>query len=287
MCWSHSFLLRISRSLFRSANVHCPDPVLGGYSPTIGIPAMSAYKIPPTQRLLTSRDRLIVALDFPSAPAALDLVDRLEGRVQWFKVGLELFLASGPTIISTLRQRGHYVFVDLKLHDIPNTVAGAVRSLAASGASLLTVHAAGGRPMLMAAAEAANMAPDGPELLAVTVLTSMDAHQLGEIGVPDSPVGQVLRLAKLAHAAGISGMVCSPQECPSLRAYLGPYRLLVVPGIRPKGVPGGDQTRTATPARALDDGASMLVVGRPIKNAEDPGAATDAILLEMTSTRPN
>ncbi len=245
---------------------------------------MSAYQIPPTQRLLTPSDRLIVALDVPSSGAALSLVDRLEGRARWFKVGLELFLSAGPSIVTTLRNRGFYVFVDLKLHDIPNTVAGAVRSLSDSGASLLTVHAAGGRPMLLAAAEAATRTADGPELLAVTVLTSMDAQQLSQIGIPDTPVTQVLRLAKLAHGAGISGMVCSPQECPQLRAYLGPYRLLVVPGIRPLGAAIGDQSRTATPARALDDGASMLVVGRPITLSVDPAAAVDAILHEMAST---
>ncbi len=244
---------------------------------------MSEYQNFPTQRLVTPSDRLIVALDFPSAETALSLVDRLEGRSRWFKVGLELFLAAGPSIISTLRDRGHYVFVDLKLHDIPNTVAGAVRSLSKSGASLLTVHAAGGRPMLMAAAEAATRSADGPELLAVTVLTSMDPQQLNQIGVPDSPVSQVLRLARLAHAAGISGMVCSPQECPQLRADLGPDRLLIVPGIRPDGTTPGDQSRTATPAHALDDGASMLVVGRPITQAQDPAAAVDAILAEMAS----
>jgi len=244
---------------------------------------MSAYPILPTQRLLTPSDRLIVALDFPSANAALNLVDRLDGRCRWFKVGLELFLAAGPSIVSTLRSRGFYVFVDLKLHDIPNTVAGAVRSLSESGASLLTVHAAGGRPMLLAAAEAATRKADGPELIAVTVLTSMDAHQLGQIGIPDTPAFQVLRLAKLAHGAGISGIVCSPQECPQMRAYLGPYRLLVVPGIRPLGAALGDQSRTATPAQALDDGASMLVVGRPIIQAPDPSAAADAILHEMAS----
>ena len=231
------------------------------------------------------RDRLIVALDFPSATAALELVDRLEGRCQWFKVGLELYLATGPSIVETLRNRGFNVFVDLKLHDIPNTVAGAVRTLSSIGASLLTVHAAGGRPMLLAAAEAAARAPEPPQLLAVTLLTSFDAHQLAEIGVSESPDSQVMRLAKLAHAAGISGMVCSPRECAHLRAYLGPYRPLVVPGIRPVGTAANDQSRIATPAQALHDGASYLVIGRPITQSPDPAAATDAILNEMESAR--
>jgi orotidine-5'-phosphate decarboxylase len=237
--------------------------------------------IPPTQRLNSARDRLIVALDYPTASAALDLVARLENRVAWFKVGLELYLATGPSIVEILRGRGFNVFVDLKLHDIPNTVAGAVRSLASCGASLLTVHAAGGRPMLLAAAEAAERIPNGPELIAVTVLTSMDAQMLAQTGIPDTPLAQAVRLAKLAHAAGVSGMVCSPQECPHLRTYLGPYRLLVVPGIRPTGSPSDDQSRISTPAMALHDGASLLVVGRPITRALDPATATEAILGEM------
>ena len=244
---------------------------------------MSPNQVTPTQKLLTPRDRLIVALDFPSAASAMKLVDRLDGRAAWFKVGLELFLAAGPGIVQTLRSRGYSIFVDLKLHDIPNTVAGAVRSLADSGASLLTVHAAGGRPMLLAAVEAAAQRPDGPELLAVTVLTSMDAQQLAETGVHNSPATQVLHLAKLAHAAGVAGIVCSPQECRQLRAYLGPFRPLVVPGIRPAGSPADDQSRTSTPAQALDNGASMLVVGRPITQAPDPAATVDAILSQMAS----
>jgi orotidine-5'-phosphate decarboxylase len=240
----------------------------------------------PTQHLVSARDRLIVALDFPTAPAALDLVARLEGRAAWFKVGLELYLATGPSIVEILRARGFNVFVDLKLHDIPNTVAGAVRSLASYGASLLTVHASGGLPMLVAAAEAAERIPNGPELLAVTVLTSMDSQMLAATGVPDTPLAQAVRLAKLAHSAGVSGMVCSPQECPQLRTYLGPYRLLVVPGIRPAGAPSDDQSRIATPFTALHDGASLLVVGRPITKALDPAAATDAILREMEHALP-
>lgn len=244
------------------------------------------HSLSPTQHLATARDRLIIALDFPTSAAALDLVARLEGRAAWFKVGLELYLATGPSIVEILRARGFNVFVDLKFHDIPNTVAGAVRSLASYGASLLTVHAAGGRPMLLAAAEAADRIPNGPELIAVTVLTSMDSQMLAATGIPDTPLAQALRLAKLAHEAGVSGMVCSPQECSKLRAYLGPYRLLVVPGIRPLGAPSDDQSRVAAPSLALHDGASLLVVGRPITKAPDPAAATDAILREMETALP-
>jgi len=247
----------------------------------MGEPAMTSPYIPPTQHLETAHDRLIVALDYPSGEAALDLVDRLEKRVHWFKVGLELFLATGPSIVDVLRNRGFHVFVDLKLHDIPNTVAGAVHSLTACGASMLTVHASGGRPMLTAAVEAAAHEHHGPVVLAVTLLTSVDSQQLWEVGVSETPDAEVLRLTKLAHSAGVGGMVCSPKECAHLRGYLGPYRPLVVPGIRPIGAAADDQSRIATPSVALHDGATFLVVGRPITRAADPGAATDAILDEM------
>ncbi len=227
------------------------------------------------------RDRLIVALDFPSAAEALDHVDRLEGRCRWFKVGLELFLAGGATVVSRLRERGFEVFLDLKLHDIPNTVAGAIRAVSPLGASLLTVHAAGGEAMLAAAAEAAAATPDSPKLLAVTVLTSMDAAQLAGIGVVETPGAQVLRLAGLARTAGIDGLVSSSDEVRRIRVHMGEKPLLVIPGIRSSGAEHGDQRRVATPAAAIANGASMLVVGRPITQARDPGAAVDAILAEM------
>jgi orotidine-5'-phosphate decarboxylase len=229
-------------------------------------------------------DHLIVALDFPSSAQALALVDRLEGRCRWFKVGLQLYLAEGPSIISTLRLRGFNVFLDLKLHDIPNTVAGAIRSLASSGASLLTVHGLGGSAMLAAAQRAADT-PGAARLLAVTVLTSMDQHQLCGIGIQHTPADEVLKLARLAHAAGLPGMVCSPEEVSLLRAQLGNDPLLVVPGIRPAGgnAAPDDQRRVATPAAALAAGASMLVIGRPITEAIDPCKAFDAILSEMAS----
>jgi len=236
---------------------------------------------------LTARDRLIVALDFPSAGLALNLVDQLEDRCLWFKVGLELYLAAGSSIITSLRDRGFNVFLDLKLHDIPNTVAGAVRAVSSRGASLLTVHAAGGSAMLRAAVDAAAAAPDAPRLLAVTVLTSMDAAQLAGIGIAAAPAAQVLRLAKLAASSGIEGLVCSPEEIAQLRAEIPGDPLLVAPGIRPAGAAIGDQRRIATPAVAIAAGASMLVVGRPITQAADPAAAAEAILSEMiTSTEP-
>ena len=231
----------------------------------------------------TARDRLIVALDFPSADLALRHVDQLEGQCLWLKVGLELYLASGSSIITSLRDKGFSVFLDLKLHDIPNTVASAVRSVSSLGASLLTIHAAGGSEMLRAAAEAAAATADAPRLLAVTVLTSMDAAQLHGIGVPDSPAIQVLRLGRLAASAGIDGLVCSPEETVPLRTALSGNPLFVVPGIRPAGAAVGDQRRIATPASAIAAGASMLVVGRPITQAADPAKAVEAILAEMTA----
>jgi orotidine-5'-phosphate decarboxylase len=224
--------------------------------------------------------RLIVALDFPEAASALDLADRLASHCRWFKVGLELYLAEGNTILHELRHRGFSVFLDLKLHDIPNTVAGAVRSVAETGAELLTVHASGGPAMLAAAAEAADALPHGPRLLAVTVLTSMDRAQLAATGVADAPADQVLRLADMAAGAGISGFVASTEETEALRRR-HPSAVLVIPGIRPAGAATGDQKRTATPAAALAAGADYLVVGRPITQAADPAAAALAILEEM------
>src|SRR5882724_2334973 len=181
--------------------------------------------MPSTQKNLTPRDRLAVALDLPTEHEALKLVDRLGQTCQWFKVGMELYYAAGKNIVHQLRDRGFSVFLDLKLHDIPNTVAGAIRSATKAGASLLTIHAAGGAAMMSAAAEAAS-APGSPRLLAVTVLTSMDANELAGIGITASPADQVLRLARLARASGIDGMVCSPEEVAMLRKQAGPDTLL-------------------------------------------------------------
>lgn len=225
-------------------------------------------------------EQLIVALDFPSAEAAMNMVDQLQGTCRWFKVGMELYYAGGNAIVERLRNRGFEVFLDLKLHDIPNTVASAVRSVSCIGASLLTVHAGGGKKMLRAAAQAAD-APDAPRLLAVTVLTSMDAAELSSIGVADPPAAQVLRLAQLARSAGIDGLVCSTEEVASVRALMGPDALLVIPGIRPAGSSTGDQSRVATAAQAIARGASMLVVGRPITQAADPAQAAAEILEDI------
>jgi orotidine-5'-phosphate decarboxylase len=242
---------------------------------------LAAIDDQPGPAVFAPRDRLAVALDFPSAKSALALVDRLEGSCRWFKVGMELFYASGAGLVHTLRERGFEVFLDLKLHDIPNTVAGAVRSVTSTGASLLTIHASGGERMMQAAAEAAAV-PGAPRLLAVTVLTSMDASELATVGLSASPAEQILRLARLAQQAGISGMVCSPMEVAMLRAEFPLATMLVVPGIRPASAAAADdQRRTATPNAAIRDGASMLVVGRPITHSPDPAAAAAAVLREI------
>lgn len=229
------------------------------------------------------RDRLIVALDVPTASQALELAGQLRGICRWVKVGLELYLAAGNGIVETLTDQGFSVFLDLKFHDIPNTVAGAVRSAASLGASLLTVHAAGGPAMLAAAAEAAAGVADPPRLLAVTVLTSMDTAQLEAIGVGASSSEQVLRLAQLARNCGIDGLVCSAEEVGLLRQQLGPDAMLVTPGIRPAGAEINDQKRVATPAAAIRAGASALVLGRPITQAADPAKAAAAILSEIAA----
>ncbi len=228
-----------------------------------------------------ARKRLIVALDVPNAAAAAELVKRLDGICRWFKVGLELFTAAGPAVVEKLVTRGHSVFLDLKLHDIPNTVAGAVRSAAGLGVRMMTVHAAGGPAMLAAARAALDGMTNPPELLGVTVLTSMDAAQMRAAGIGRSPEKQVELLAKMGLKAGLRGFVCSPHEVAALRALTGSEGVLVVPGIRPAGAKADDQKRAATPAGTLKAGASYLVVGRPITQASDPAEAAEAILKEM------
>lgn len=234
-----------------------------------------------TDALEDARRRLIVALDVPDAAAANTLVGQLERSCTWFKVGLELFVAAGPAFLEPLAARGHSIFLDLKFNDIPNTVAGAVRSAAALGVRMITVHAAGGPAMLAAARAALDGLAYPPELLAVTVLTSMDQDQVHAVGLDRSPAKQVELLAGMALTAGIRGFVCSPQEVARLRALAGREAVLVIPGIRPAGAAKGDQKRVATPADALRSGASYLVVGRPITQAPDPAEAASAIIKEM------
>jgi orotidine-5'-phosphate decarboxylase len=234
-----------------------------------------------SNRLHQARERLIVALDVSDRASALNLAKRLGGACGWLKVGLELFTAAGPGVVEEIAAQGYSVFLDLKFHDIPNTVAGAVRSAANLGARMITLHAGGGAAMLAAAHSALHGVVNPPQLLAVTVLTSMDAVQLNDVGVPVSPEAQVERLARLGLSAGIRGFVCSPQEVSRLRQLTGPEGVLVTPGVRPAGAAVGDQKRIATPAEAIRQGASYLVVGRPITQADDPKQAAEAIVAEM------
>ena len=223
---------------------------------------------------------VIVALDTPSLDEALAMVDRLGDDGGFYKVGLELYTAVGPRAVGALVERGKRVFLDLKLHDIPNTVKRAARAAAGLGAELLTVHAAGGVEMIEAAREGLG---GGTRLLAVTVLTSMSPLELGSLfgrhveSVPD----EVLRLAELARSAGADGVVSAASEAARLRARLGDDALLVVPGIRPSGADRQDQKRVATPAHAVRSGADYLVIGRPVTQASDPAAALQAILAEV------
>lgn len=242
--------------------------------------AQAAASIDPLEK---ARQRLIVALDVPNAAAAFELVDRLESQCQWFKVGLELFVAAGPAVLEPLVARGYSIFLDLKFHDIPNTVAGAVRSAARLGARMINVHGGGGPAMLAAAKAALDGVPHPPKLLAVTVLTSMDPAQVQAVGLERSPAAQVELLARLGIAAGVDGFVCSPEEVAALRALAGPEAVLAVPSIRPAGGALGDQRRIATPAETLRRGASYLVVGRPITQAPDPAQAAEATLKEMAA----
>jgi orotidine-5'-phosphate decarboxylase len=221
--------------------------------------------------------RLYVALDTPALPSALALARGLAGQVDGLKLGLEFFVGEGPSGVRAVAALGVPLFLDLKLHDIPNTVAGAVRAAAALGPRMMTLHAAGGAAMLRAARAAAADTATPPLLIAVTVLTSLDEADLAAVGQPGPPLDQARRLAGLAQACGLAGVVCSPLEIAQLRRDCGPDFRLVVPGIRPEGAAAGDQKRVMTPAAAASAGASDLVVGRPITGAADPAAAARAI----------
>jgi orotidine-5'-phosphate decarboxylase len=223
-------------------------------------------------------DRICSALDFGSWAAAAPFAARLAPHVGMLKVGLELFTAEGPPVVRAAAALGRPVFLDLKLHDIPATVEGAARSAAATGAALLTVHASGGAEMVRAAVRGAG---PGVRILAVTVLTSLDAAALERIGLAGPPEASVVRLARLAVEAGAGGLVCSPQEVAAVRAAVGPGPLLVVPGVRPVGSARGDQARVATPGEAVRAGADVIVVGRPLRDAPDPVAAAAAIAAEL------
>ena len=231
--------------------------------------------------LSQSKDRLIVALDVSSAAQARHIVQTIGDAAGTYKVGKQLFTAEGPQVVRDLVASGRKVFLDLKFHDIPNTVAAAVRSACELGVSMLTVHASGGSKMLKAAAEAAAQSSAKPLVLAVTVLTSFTDADLEEIGVSGTALSQVLRLGALARNAGCGGLVASAKEVKELRRELGEGFAIVTPGVRPAGSAAGDQARVVTPADAVAAGSTYLVVGRPILDAPDPAKAAADIISEI------
>jgi orotidine-5'-phosphate decarboxylase len=227
---------------------------------------------------------LILALDVPTREEAAPLLRQLRGELRWVKIGLQMFTAYGPDYVRAVADEGFNVFLDLKLHDIPNTVAKAVESLAPLPIGMLTLHTGGGREMIAAAVKAQQATRPDLLLLGVTVLTSMDATELANIGVGGTPEMQVARLGSLAASAGMKGLVCSPLEVALLRRLLPAGIQLVTPGIRPAGESGGDdQKRVLSPAEAARAGSSYIVVGRPILKAPDPAAAARAILADLAS----
>jgi orotidine-5'-phosphate decarboxylase len=238
----------------------------------------------------TNADRIIIALDVQTKEEGIALVSRLKDA-RTFKVGLELFTAEGPALFRKLKSLRKDIFLDLKLHDIPNTVAGAVRSAFKHGVQMMTLHTSGGREMMAKAAEAARAAAEAgkgpkPILLGVTVLTSLKGADLEEVGMGSDVAGQVLRLAGLAKAAGLDGVVCSPQEIEVLRKEYGRDLIIVTPGIRPIWAAAQDQKRIMTPAEAVAKGADCLVIGRPITGAPAPNEAFLRIVEELDQSRP-
>src|SRR3954453_5735069 len=236
---------------------------------------------PPSKPSLSARDRLMLSLDVPNAAEAQRLVRTIGDTASIYKIGKQLFTSEGPALVRDLVSSGRKVFLDLKYHDIPNTVASAVSSAAELNVAMLTVHASGGSKMLRAAAEAAAQSASKPLVLAVTVLTSMADEDLHEIGIAGSAQEQVLKLAKLAEKARIGGLVASPSELKALRQTIGQEMKIVTPGVRPEGSDKGDQARVATPPEAIANGADYIVVGRAITAAADPAAAAAAILADI------
>lgn len=227
---------------------------------------------------------LIIALDYPSLDAALCMADQLDPSRCRVKVGKELFTRSGPAVLEALHGRGFEVFLDLKFHDIPNTVAGAVQAAAEQGVWMVNVHASGGRRMMEAAAKRLTDHNLSTHLIAVTVLTSMQAEDLHETGVAAAPQDQVMRLAALTQQSGLNGVVCSAQEAAQIKAQCGAEFLKVTPGIRPSFAAANDQQRIMTPSEAMRVGSTHLVVGRPVTQAEDPMAALAAIEAELAAS---
>lgn len=232
---------------------------------------------------MSNDPKVIVALDFPDAPSAMALAQRLDPSLCKVKVGSELFTATGPALVGDLVGRGFKVFLDLKFHDIPNTVAAACRAAARLGVWMMNIHGSGGRTMLAAAREAVSPGAGAPKLIAVTLLTSMGASDLDDVGIDGPPEQAVLRLAMLAKTCGLDGVVCSAREATALRGACGAEFCLVTPGIRPADATADDQQRIMTPAGALANGSSYLVIGRPIIRAPDPLAALAAINAEIAA----
>ncbi len=231
----------------------------------------------------TSDPQVIVALDYPAAKPALEIVDRLTPDLCRLKVGKELFTRAGPELVQTLATRGFDVFLDLKFHDIPNTVAQACRAAAELGVWMVNVHAQGGRKMMTAAREAlAEQGDKRPLLIAVTILTSLGQEDIREVGLTGSPAENVMRLATLTKDCGLDGVVCSPMEAGALSSALGKEFRLITPGVRPSGAAQDDQRRVMTPAQAVAAGARYLVIGRPITQAPDPIATLKAINNEIS-----
>ena len=235
---------------------------------------------------MTDDPKVIVALDFPDAKTAMALAQRLDASQCKVKVGSELFTAAGPALVEDLVSRDFKVFLDLKFHDIPNTVAAACRAAARLGVWMMNIHGSGGKTMLEAAREAVPQDPGAPKLIAVTLLTSMGASDLDDVGIGGPPEQAVLRLATLAKTCGLDGVVCSPREAAALRSACGAAFCLVTPGIRPADAAADDQQRIMTPAGALASGSSYLVIGRPITRAADPLAALAAINAEIAGSLP-
>ena len=236
------------------------------------------------KRNMSKRDcKLILALDLPDRESALKILDELRGKLEWVKIGLQMYLKYGADFVREVSGMGFKIFLDLKLFDIPNTVASAVESVSALPVSMLTIHASGGREMMRRAVESA--ADRNPELLilGVTVITSFDADSLAETGVELEPEWQVEKLAKLAVDSGLKGLVCSPLEIEGLRSILPEDTVLVTPGIRPSGSSADEQKRIMTPADAARTGSDFIVVGRPILKAENPAFAVSKILEEIAN----
>ncbi|MEA2101749.1 MAG: orotidine-5'-phosphate decarboxylase [Thermodesulfobacteriota bacterium] len=234
---------------------------------------------------MAGKDRIIFALDVGDAQSAIEWAKKLHKETAWFKIGMEVFTACGPMIIKEIKEMGIRIFLDLKFHDIPNTVSGAVKSATRLGVDMMTIHISGGRAMMNAACEAAAneskaLGQPRPKIIGVSVLTSLNADDLKETGINPDVGTQVSRLAELAYGCGLDGMVCSPADLEYIQRHKG--FTIITPGIRPEWSTKGDQSRITTPAQAIQKGANLLVIGRPISQADDPAGAARRIISEIS-----